>query len=102
MLQHDIEEQKTSSGSDGEPTTETAHTMSWMVLALPRSPRKTVVEEKGALPVEFTPRDLVGYFTTQSNVEAAVKNGADYEAVTTSLLNQIEHFDLSGHFEYFY
>lgn len=61
-----------------------------------------LAQEQGVLSVEFTPEQLVGYFTTQSNIEVAVKNGADYEAISASLLGQIERFDLSSPFEYFF
>ena len=59
-------------------------------------------QEKGAIPIQFTPEGLVGYLSTHSNIEAAVKNGGTYDAICDSLLTEIGSLDIGGHFHYEY
>jgi SAM-dependent methyltransferase len=59
-------------------------------------------QQKGVIPIEFTPESLVGYLSTQSNIEAAVKDGGSYDAICDDLLNRIGALDISGHFRYRY
>ena len=61
-----------------------------------------VEHEKGVIPIEFTPEGLVDYLSTQSNIEAAVKNGGSYDSICDSLLNQVRDIDITGHFKYRY
>lgn len=61
-----------------------------------------VAEQRGSIPVQFSPESLVGYLTTQSNIENAVRQGQSYRAIAADLLASIEPFDLSGDFNYRY
>jgi hypothetical protein len=44
----------------------------------------------------------VGYLSTHSNIEAAVKNGGSYDTICDSLLAEIGALDIGGHFHYKY
>lgn len=57
-------------------------------------------EEKGFLPVEFSAETLVGYLTTQSNVEEVVKSGKSFAEVEADLFAGLKKFDLAGPFKY--
>jgi hypothetical protein len=59
-------------------------------------------EKRGIIPIAFTPEELVGYLSTHSNIEAAVKNGATYDAICDSLLTEIGALDIGGYFDYKY
>lgn len=61
-----------------------------------------VQHERGVIPIEFTPEGLVGYLSTQSNMEAAVKDGSSYDSICKSLLSQVGAIDIAGHFKYRY
>jgi SAM-dependent methyltransferase len=57
---------------------------------------------KGALPVRLTRQSLIGYLTTQSNVEAAVQAGHSYEAIEAKLDRDMPEFEGEGEFRYGY
>jgi hypothetical protein len=63
---------------------------------------RQIAREQGWLPIQFTARSLAAYFTTQSNVELALKNGADLGEVTQHLTDTLSVMDLSGDFKYAY
>lgn len=58
--------------------------------------------DKGIIPITFDKEKLIGYLSTQSNIEAAVKKGRSYEDITQELLKQIKNIDISGFFNYKY
>lgn len=55
---------------------------------------------QGWLPIDFTKESLVGYLTTQSNIEEALRQGRPLEEIQASLLRQLDQIDLSGAFKY--
>jgi SAM-dependent methyltransferase len=59
-----------------------------------------IAENRGTIPVNFTPENLAGYLCTQSNVESAVLNGADYEQIHKDLLAEISAIAPQGPYEY--
>lgn len=61
-----------------------------------------VQHEGGVVPIELTPEGLVGYLSTQSNIEAAVKDGSSYDSICANLLKQVGVIDIAGYFKYRY
>ena len=57
---------------------------------------------EGALQVPFTRDALVGYLTTQSNVEAVVASGRTYEDVEHQLRSELPAFEFDDRFRYVY
>lgn len=55
---------------------------------------------EGALQVPFSRDALVGYLTTQTNVEAAVKSGRTYEDVEHQLRSELPEFEADDRFRY--
>ena len=62
----------------------------------------TVASDRGWVPITFTRESLVGYLSTQTNIEAAVRSGTPLDEVRDNLLAQLEGIDLSGTFRYAY
>ena len=54
----------------------------------------------GILPIQLSRTELVGYLTTQSNVEAQILNGMSYQQVEEDLHRAIDKFRLSDNFNY--
>jgi ubiquinone/menaquinone biosynthesis C-methylase UbiE len=63
---------------------------------------KLLSEGNGYIPIHFSHDDLINYLSTQSNIEAAVKNGKRYVDIFNELKLQIVNMDLSGAFKYVY
>jgi len=63
---------------------------------------RTLATEIGWLPISFTAESLAGYFSTQSNIEQAVREGQSLSAIQNELLRQLTAIDLSGDFKYAY
>ena len=63
---------------------------------------KYVASEQGWLPIKFTRDSLVGYLTTQSNVEAALNRGESLEGISAALHADLSGMDLGGQFRYHY
>ncbi|MFI0474047.1 class I SAM-dependent DNA methyltransferase [Halomonas sp. HMF6819] len=62
----------------------------------------TLASEKGWLPITFSLDSLVGYLTTQSNIEDAVRKGRDLNAIVSELREDLSCIDLTGTFQYAY
>lgn len=58
--------------------------------------------DKGVIPLRFNREELIGYLTTQSNIEAAVRAGRKYETIEADLHTQLKQIDLDGDFNYAY
>ncbi|MBE0465270.1 MAG: class I SAM-dependent DNA methyltransferase [Halomonadaceae bacterium] len=61
-----------------------------------------LASEKGWLPVTFTSESLVGYLTTQSNIEEAVRKGRALDLIAAELRGDLSRIDLTGAFKYAY
>ena len=61
-----------------------------------------VWEESGELGLRFSLDELVMFFTTQSNVEAATRKGYSFEEIEALLKGYLEGIDISGKFLYRY
>lgn len=59
-----------------------------------------VSEGRGRIPIEFDRDALVGYFLTQSNIEAAVQGGRSYSEIESELSISLGNFELGGDFDY--
>lgn len=57
---------------------------------------------EGFIPIEFTKDELVGYLTTQSNIENAVKNGKTYQQVEDDLHKRLRKLKFPTLFNYGY
>lgn len=57
---------------------------------------------EGCIPIEFTKRNLIRYFTTQSNIEQAVRNGKTYKQVEDDLYQRLGSLEFSRSFNYGY
>ncbi len=63
---------------------------------------RLVVADKGWLPIEFNRETLVGFLSTQSNIEEAVRQGGIFSEICKGLMEQIADIDLSGPSKYVY
>lgn len=63
---------------------------------------RELANHTGWLPITFDLEALVGYLTTQSNIEAALRQGHDLATIRTDLSQQIGALDLDGPFRYVY
>lgn len=61
-----------------------------------------IASESGWLPIEFTLEPLIGYLSTQSNIEEAARNGKTLEAIAANLRNALSGIDITGVFKYVY
>ncbi|MBZ5488366.1 class I SAM-dependent methyltransferase [Halomonas aquamarina] len=61
-----------------------------------------LASEKGCLPITFTLDALIGYLTTQSNIEEAVRKGQTLDSIAVELRDQLSQIDFSGEFKYAY
>lgn len=61
-----------------------------------------VFHHEGKLPIRMSSSELVGYLTTQSNVDHQIRGGKDYESVEKDLIAKIESFDPTDSFLYSY
>ncbi len=59
-----------------------------------------LASDQGWLPIDFTKESLVGYLTTQSNIEEALRQGRPLEEIKAFLRKQLDQIDLSGDFKY--
>lgn len=59
-----------------------------------------IKQDQGCLAVNFTAEFLVGYLSTQSNIEQVLKSGRPVESVVDELLSQVAEIDLTGTFKY--
>jgi len=57
-------------------------------------------EDKGHLEITFAREELIQYFTTQSNIEAAVKSGKTYGEIEIDLEASMPIFDSGHRFRY--
>lgn len=57
-------------------------------------------KEQGQLPLTLSQVELIGYLTTQSNIEAQVQNGQDYETIEALLNRQLSELALNNHYLY--
>ncbi|WP_447895754.1 class I SAM-dependent DNA methyltransferase [Vreelandella sp. GE22] len=58
--------------------------------------------DKGWLPISFTRESLIGYLTTQSNIEEAVRRGRALDSVVAELREDLSRIDITGVFKYAY
>ncbi|WP_447957726.1 class I SAM-dependent methyltransferase [Vreelandella sp. EE7] len=61
-----------------------------------------LASENGWLPISFTLESLIGYLTTQSNIEEAVRRGRALDSIVAELREGLSNIDLSGVFQYAY
>jgi|GEM_PF-6529623 len=61
---------------------------------------RLVKQDKGWLPIELTREALVGYLSTQSNIEQAVRSGNSIEDICSDLLLQLSRINFSKNFKY--
>lgn len=61
-----------------------------------------IKSDSGSIPIHFTKETLVGYLTTQSNIEYAVQKGGNYEQIQNDLLRSLGEIDIVGSFKYAY
>lgn len=61
-----------------------------------------LAREEGWLPITFTLESLIGYLTTQSNIEEAVRKGRLLDSIAAELSEDLSHIDLTGTFKYAY
>jgi len=61
-----------------------------------------VAKSRSNFDVEFDRPNLIGYLTTQSNIEKAVNDGQSYSNVEAHLLNEIKNISVDGAFKYSY
>lgn len=59
-------------------------------------------ESSGIIDLSLSTEELVGYLTTQSNIEHIVQQGGCYESISNSLFAEVSGFDLNGPFNYHY
>lgn len=63
---------------------------------------RLIKAERGWIPIKFTVDTLVGYLSTQSNIEHAVKSGQSIEHITNNLLQQLFRLNFDENFKYNY
>jgi|TARA_Y100000310_G_scaffold343182_1_gene449669 ubiquinone/menaquinone biosynthesis C-methylase UbiE len=63
---------------------------------------KLLTRQMGIIPITLKVKELVGYLTTQTNVENAVNLGRSYDEIAAELGSQIAQFELSGPYRYNY
>ena len=63
---------------------------------------RLVKQDRGWLPIKFTVESLVGYLSTQSNIEQAVKSGRSIDDITQELLLQLSRLSFNENFKYNY
>ena len=61
-----------------------------------------IAKNSGNFDIAFDKPNLIGYLTTQSNIEKAVNEGQSYSDVEAYLLNEIESISIDGAFKYSY
>ncbi|RUR40835.1 class I SAM-dependent methyltransferase [Vreelandella populi] len=61
-----------------------------------------IASESGWLPIEFTLEPLIGYLSTQSNIEEAARKGRTLNAITAELRKELSGIDITGAFKYAY
>ncbi|WP_447895749.1 hypothetical protein [Vreelandella sp. GE22] len=61
-----------------------------------------LASENGWLPISFTLESLIGYLTTQSNIEEAVRRGRALDSIVAELREGLSNIDLNGVFQYAY
>jgi SAM-dependent methyltransferase len=73
-----------------------------MASVVPRDdPELTCIgEDRGQLLIDFGAEELVGYLSTQSNIENAVRNGSDYDSLCTELQADIRALAVAGPYRY--
>ena len=57
-------------------------------------------QQKGVIQLDFSDEELVGYLTTQSNIEHAVAQGKSYAEVSSELERQVSQLNTEGYFRY--
>ncbi len=57
-------------------------------------------ESRGNIQLEFTIDELIGYLTTQTNIEYAISQGRSYDEVSRELKGHIEKMNTEGYFKY--
>lgn len=63
---------------------------------------KTIGSGKGVIPIKFSEEQLIGYLTTQSNIEHAVVNGRSYEEIELELKRDLSSINFDDDFAYGY
>ncbi|NOK58249.1 MAG: class I SAM-dependent methyltransferase [Chloroflexi bacterium AL-W] len=63
---------------------------------------KLIKSDSGLIPIQFTKETLVGYLTTQSNIEHTVQHSGDYEQIQNDLLESLGKINITGSFKYTY
>ncbi|MGP9498815.1 class I SAM-dependent methyltransferase [Halomonas sp. AOP43-D1-4] len=61
-----------------------------------------IASDCGWLPVEFTLEPLIGYLSTQSNIEEATRTGKKLDAIAAELRQELSGIDITGAFKYAY
>jgi hypothetical protein len=61
---------------------------------------RVLKEGKGFVELSFTREQLIGYLTTQSNIEAAVKSGREYSDIESGLEKSMPGYDAEQRFSY--
>lgn len=61
-----------------------------------------IASESGWLPVDFTLESLIGYLTTQSNIEEAARKERSLDAIANELRTELSGIDITGTFKYAY
>lgn len=59
-------------------------------------------QDRGWLPIHFTHQSLVDYLCTQSNIEVALQQEKNLDAVRRELLDTLGKTDIAGPFKYHY
>ena len=63
---------------------------------------RLIKEDCGWIPLEFNTELLVGYLSTQSNIEHALNVGCPLNEIYKFLLNELSQINLEGNFKYVY
>lgn len=61
-----------------------------------------LARDNGWIPLEFSKENLLGYLSTQSNIEEQIRQGKKLGEIRETVLSQLEGIDTSGHFKYLY
>ncbi len=59
-----------------------------------------LAKSNGWIPVDYTKETLIGYLSTQSNIEEQFRQGKSIEEIKKAILSQLTNIDISGHFKY--
>ena len=61
-----------------------------------------LASDRGWLPVDFSKDSLVGYLSTQSNIEHRLQQGDSLEQIVNTITEELRDMDLTGSFKYLY